>query len=84
MEPYVDAHSHIWTPDAAHDPPAAGFAVAEMQPLSGPGDRDAGPHVGTPSPPARPYVGDGCRAVRPYRSTRPSLATLPPGARRPR
>ena len=31
MEPYIDAHSHIWTPDVAHYPLAAGFAVADMQ-----------------------------------------------------
>jgi predicted TIM-barrel fold metal-dependent hydrolase len=34
MEPYIDAHSHIWTPDVAHYPLAAGFAVALMQPRS--------------------------------------------------
>jgi predicted TIM-barrel fold metal-dependent hydrolase len=34
MEPYIDAHSHIWTPDVAHYPLAAGFKVADMQPPS--------------------------------------------------
>ncbi len=34
MEPYIDAHSHIWTPDVAHYPLAAGFTVADMQPKS--------------------------------------------------
>jgi predicted TIM-barrel fold metal-dependent hydrolase len=34
MEPYIDAHSHIWTPDVAHYPLAAGYAVADMQPRS--------------------------------------------------
>ena len=34
MEPYIDAHSHIWTPDVAHYPLAEGFAVADMKPPS--------------------------------------------------
>jgi predicted TIM-barrel fold metal-dependent hydrolase len=34
MEPYIDAHSHIWTPDIAHYPLAASFQVADMQPRS--------------------------------------------------
>ena len=34
MEPFIDAHSHIWTPDVAHYPLAAGFKVADMQPRS--------------------------------------------------
>lgn len=34
LEPYIDAHSHIWTPDVAHYPLAPGFAVADMQPRS--------------------------------------------------
>ncbi len=33
-EPYIDAHSHIWTPDVAHYPLAAGYKVADMQPPS--------------------------------------------------
>jgi predicted TIM-barrel fold metal-dependent hydrolase len=33
-EPYIDAHSHIWTPDVAHYPLARGFAVADMKPKS--------------------------------------------------
>lgn len=33
-EPYIDAHSHIWTPDVAHYPLAAGFTAADMQPRS--------------------------------------------------
>ena len=33
-EPYIDAHSHIWTPDVAHYPLAAGFKVADMKPRS--------------------------------------------------
>ena len=34
MEPYIDAHSHVWTPDTAHYPLARGFTVADMQPRS--------------------------------------------------
>jgi predicted TIM-barrel fold metal-dependent hydrolase len=34
VEPYIDAHSHIWTPDVAHYPLAEGFTVADMQPRS--------------------------------------------------
>lgn len=34
LEPHIDAHSHIWTPDIAHYPLAAGFTVADMQPPS--------------------------------------------------
>jgi predicted TIM-barrel fold metal-dependent hydrolase len=34
MEPYIDAHSHIWTPDIAHYPLAAGFMVTDMRPHS--------------------------------------------------
>jgi predicted TIM-barrel fold metal-dependent hydrolase len=34
VEPYIDAHSHIWTPDVAHYPLAKGFAVADMKPRS--------------------------------------------------
>jgi predicted TIM-barrel fold metal-dependent hydrolase len=34
IEPYIDAHSHIWTPDVAHYPLAPGFKVADMQPRS--------------------------------------------------
>jgi predicted TIM-barrel fold metal-dependent hydrolase len=33
-EPYIDAHSHIWTPDTAHYPLAKGFTVADMKPRS--------------------------------------------------
>jgi predicted TIM-barrel fold metal-dependent hydrolase len=33
-EPYIDAHSHVWTPDVAHYPLSAGFTVADMQPKS--------------------------------------------------
>ncbi|WZO96144.1 amidohydrolase family protein [Isosphaeraceae bacterium EP7] len=33
-EPYIDAHSHIWTPDTAHYPLAEGYAKADMQPPS--------------------------------------------------
>jgi predicted TIM-barrel fold metal-dependent hydrolase len=33
-EPYIDAHSHIWTPDVHHYPLAEGFAVADMKPRS--------------------------------------------------
>lgn len=31
---YIDAHSHIWTPDTAHYPLAAGFRRAIMMPAS--------------------------------------------------
>jgi predicted TIM-barrel fold metal-dependent hydrolase len=34
MEPFIDAHSHIWTPDVAHYPLSAGFTVADMKPRS--------------------------------------------------
>jgi predicted TIM-barrel fold metal-dependent hydrolase len=34
MEPYIDAHSHIGTPDVAHYPLAAGYSVADLQPGS--------------------------------------------------
>ena len=34
IEPYIDAHSHIWTPDVAHYPLARGFTVADMKPPS--------------------------------------------------
>lgn len=34
IEPYIDAHSHIWTPDVAHYPLGPGFAVEDMQPRS--------------------------------------------------
>jgi predicted TIM-barrel fold metal-dependent hydrolase len=33
-EPYIDAHSHIWTPDVAHYPLAEGFHVGDMKPPS--------------------------------------------------
>src|ERR1700678_427901 len=34
MEPYIDAHSHIWTPDVAHYPLGTGFTVKDMKPPS--------------------------------------------------
>ena len=34
IEPYIDAHSHIWTPDVAHYPLAKEFTVADMMPKS--------------------------------------------------
>jgi len=34
LEPYIDAHSHIWTPDVAHYTLAPGFAVGDMRPPS--------------------------------------------------
>src|SRR5262245_5226896 len=34
IEPYIDAHSHIWTPDISHYPLAKGFNVADMKPQS--------------------------------------------------
>src|SRR3954452_10349628 len=34
LEPYIDGHSHIWTPDVGHYPLAKGFTVADMQPRS--------------------------------------------------
>lgn len=33
-EPYIDAHSHIWTPDVGHYPLAEGFKPSDMQPPS--------------------------------------------------
>lgn len=34
IEPYIDAHSHVWTPDVHHYPLASGFTVADMKPAS--------------------------------------------------
>jgi predicted TIM-barrel fold metal-dependent hydrolase len=34
IEPYIDAHSHIWTPDVGHYPLARGFTAADMRPRS--------------------------------------------------
>jgi predicted TIM-barrel fold metal-dependent hydrolase len=34
LEPYIDAHSHVWTPDVGHYPLAKGFTVADMKPKS--------------------------------------------------
>lgn len=34
LEPYIDAHSHVWTPDVHHYPLARSFAVADMKPAS--------------------------------------------------
>lgn len=34
IEPYIDAHSHIWTPDVEHYPLAKQFNVSDMQPRS--------------------------------------------------
>ena len=34
LEPYIDAHSHVWTPDVWHYPLAAGFQVEDMRPRS--------------------------------------------------
>src|SRR5262249_9661104 len=32
VEPYIDAHSHIWTPDVGHYPLAPGFKADDMKP----------------------------------------------------
>ncbi len=34
LEPYIDAHCHVWTPDIAHYPLAEGFKVEDMKPAS--------------------------------------------------
>jgi predicted TIM-barrel fold metal-dependent hydrolase len=34
MPSYIDAHVHVWTPDTAHYPLAAGFKRENMQPRS--------------------------------------------------
>jgi predicted TIM-barrel fold metal-dependent hydrolase len=34
MEPYIDGHSHVWTPDVGHYPLAQGFTALDMQPRS--------------------------------------------------
>src|SRR3954471_7231940 len=34
LEHYIDAHSHIWTPDTKRYPLAKGFTVEEMNPKS--------------------------------------------------
>ena len=31
---YIDAHVHVWTPDTAHYPLAAGFKKSDMKPAS--------------------------------------------------
>jgi predicted TIM-barrel fold metal-dependent hydrolase len=33
-EPYIDAHSHVWSPDLGHFPLAEGFTAADMAPKS--------------------------------------------------
>ncbi|CAN5861342.1 amidohydrolase family protein [soil metagenome] len=33
-EPYIDAHSHVWTPDVDHYPLADGYQVEDMNPRS--------------------------------------------------
>ncbi len=33
-EVFIDAHSHVWTPDVARYPLAEGFTVADMTPRS--------------------------------------------------
>jgi predicted TIM-barrel fold metal-dependent hydrolase len=34
LEPYIDAHSHVWTPDVHHYPLAEGFTPDDMMPKS--------------------------------------------------
>jgi len=34
LEPYIDAHSHIWTPDVGHYPLAPSFQPSDMDPKS--------------------------------------------------
>ena len=34
LEPYIDAHAHVWTPDVIHYPLADGFVVGGMKPPS--------------------------------------------------
>ncbi len=34
VERFIDAHSHIWTPDVAHYPLSTSFTVADMRPKS--------------------------------------------------
>jgi predicted TIM-barrel fold metal-dependent hydrolase len=34
LEPYIDAHCHVWTPDVAHYPLATRFKVEDMKPPS--------------------------------------------------
>jgi predicted TIM-barrel fold metal-dependent hydrolase len=34
LEPYIDAHCHVWTPDVAHYPLGQGFTVNDMRPRS--------------------------------------------------
>ncbi len=34
LEPYIDAHSHIWTPDTGHYPLAGGYQPEDMSPRS--------------------------------------------------
>jgi len=34
LEPYIDAHAHVWTPDVIHYPLADGFVVGDMKPRS--------------------------------------------------
>ena len=34
LEPYIDAHCHVWTPEVAHYPLGQGFTVNDMRPPS--------------------------------------------------
>ena len=34
LEPYIDAHCHVWTPDVDHYPLGRGFTVKDMKPRS--------------------------------------------------
>jgi predicted TIM-barrel fold metal-dependent hydrolase len=34
LEPYIDAHCHVWTPDVAHYPLGKGWKVEDMNPRS--------------------------------------------------
>ena len=54
--PIIDAHSHVWTPDTARYPLAAGFVKENMRPASftpGSSGRSAGGKVKSFSPMAR-------------------------------
>jgi predicted TIM-barrel fold metal-dependent hydrolase len=34
LDPYIDAHSHVWTPDVGHYPLVKGFTASDMKPRS--------------------------------------------------
>ena len=66
LEPYIDAHSHIWTPDVAHYPLAKGFTVADMQPPLVHGRGAAGDLPARRRRPGQPDPDELLRVRQPY------------------